>query len=45
MKYFVGGIFVSSVVMDSLLWGVARILHGLPLWHSEPNDSYAILIV
>jgi hypothetical protein len=28
--------------MDSPLWEVARILHGLPLWHSEPNNPFSI---
>jgi hypothetical protein len=42
LEYFIAGIFVSSAVMDSPLWGVARLLHGLPLWHSEPNNPYAI---
>jgi len=42
LEYFVAGIFVSSAVMDSPLWGVARVLHGLPLWHSEPNNPFAI---
>lgn len=42
LEYFIAGIFVSSAVMDSPLWGVARLLHHLPLWHSEPNNPYAI---
>jgi hypothetical protein len=50
-ELFVAGALISSAVMDSPLWGVSRLLHGLPLWHIEgdnlfvPTQSFAQWIV
>lgn len=33
VELFVAGALISSVVMDSPLWGVLRLEHGLPLWY------------
>lgn len=42
LEYFVASVFISSAVMDSPLWGVTRLLHGLPLWHNESSNQFAI---
>ena len=40
VELFVAGALISSVVMDSPLWGTARIdVHELPLWHID-NSQY-----
>jgi hypothetical protein len=44
VELFVAGALISSVVMDSPLWGVIRIdAHALPLWYlNTPNaESFA----
>ena len=33
-ELFVAGVLLSTAVMDSPLWGVMRLAHNLPLWHS-----------
>jgi hypothetical protein len=40
-ELFIAGVLISSAVMDSPLWGVARSLHGLPLWHIEGDNLFA----
>jgi len=45
IELFVAGALISSVVMDSPLWGVIRVDgHDLPLWHiimNENEESFA----
>jgi hypothetical protein len=40
VELFIAGALISSVVMDSPLWGVVRIYeHALPLWHIDMNQD------
>jgi hypothetical protein len=40
IELFVAGALISSVVMDSPLWGVIRVdEHGLPLWHMNIHEN------
>jgi len=32
-ELFIASILISSAIMDSPLWGVAKLMHNLPLWH------------
>lgn len=45
VELFVAGALISSVVMDSPLWGTVRIdVHTLPLWHidnSQDSESFS----
>lgn len=45
VELFVAGALISSVVMDSPLWGTVRIdVHVLPLWHidnSQDSESFS----
>lgn len=45
VELFVAGALISSVVMDSPLWGTVRIeVHALPLWHidnSQDSESFS----
>lgn len=41
VELFVAGALISSVVMDSPLWGVLRLEHGLPLWYmNEIGENF-----
>jgi len=41
LELFVAGALISSVIMDSPLWGVTRSGHGLPLWHiNERGENF-----
>lgn len=40
LELFIAGILVSTAVMDSPVWGIARISHGLPLWHADASGSH-----
>ena len=41
VELFVAGALISSVVMDSPLWGVLRLEHGLPLWYmNEAGQNF-----
>ena len=33
LELFVAGALISSIIMDSPLWGVIRLEHHLPLWY------------
>ena len=39
-ELFIASMLISSAIMDSPLWGVVRIMHGLPLWHMENGINY-----
>ena len=39
LEYLVAGTLISSTVMDSPLWGVAKLLHGLRLWHESFSST------
>jgi hypothetical protein len=40
VELFVAGALLSSIVMDSPLWGMVRIYeHALPLWHFDLNED------
>jgi hypothetical protein len=41
VELFIAGILISSAVMDSPMWGVMRLWHGLSLWHAEGMNLYA----
>lgn len=38
-ELFVAGALISSIVMDSPIWGVTRLAHNLPLWYMDENDK------
>jgi hypothetical protein len=41
VELFVAGALISSVIMDSPLWGVLRLEHGLPLWYmNESGENF-----
>lgn len=39
LELFVVGALISSVIMDSPLWGVIRLEHGLPLWYMDAKGE------
>jgi hypothetical protein len=39
-ELFLASILISSAVMDSPLWGVMRLAHGLPLWHIAEGVNF-----
>lgn len=39
-ELFIASILISSAVMDSPLWGVMRLVNGLPLWHMENGQNF-----
>jgi hypothetical protein len=39
-ELFIASILISSAIMDSPLWGVMRLAHGLPLWHIEDGQNF-----
>lgn len=39
-ELFLAGVLISSAIMDSPLWGVMRLVHGLPLWHMVGNINF-----
>ncbi|MCS4538955.1 MAG: hypothetical protein HYY67_08880 [Thaumarchaeota archaeon] len=39
-ELFVAGFLISTAVMDSPLWGVARLLRGSPLWHGDQTGNH-----
>ena len=41
LELFIAGILISSVVMDSPMWGAMKLWHGLPLWHVEGKNNFA----
>jgi hypothetical protein len=41
LELFIAGILISSVVMDSPLWGAMKLWHGLPLWHVDGKNNFA----
>jgi hypothetical protein len=43
LELFLAAFLISTVVMDSPLWGVERrIAHGLSLWHGIPNANTTV---
>ena len=43
VELFVAGALLSSIVMDSPLWGMVRIYeHALPLWEIDLNEDMDI---
>ena len=44
LELFVAGVLISTVVMDSPLWGFERkFFHGLPLWDGIPPFTYNVV--
>lgn len=39
-ELFIASILISSTIMDSPLWGVMRLAHGLPLWHIQDGVNF-----
>lgn len=39
LELFVAGALISSVIMDSPLWGVLRLEHDLPLWYMDSDGQ------
>jgi len=39
LELFVAGALISSIVMDSPLWGVIRLEQGLPLWYTDGKNE------
>jgi hypothetical protein len=37
-ELFVAGALISSIIMDSPIWGVIRLEHDLPLWYSTMEN-------
>jgi hypothetical protein len=41
LELFIAGALISSVIMDSPLWGVIRLGHHLPLWYmNEKGENF-----
>lgn len=38
-ELFVAGALISSIVMDSPIWGIIRLEHSLPLWYMDENGQ------
>lgn len=39
LELFIAGALISSIIMDSPLWGVIRLGHQLPLWYLDGNGE------
>ena len=39
LELFIAGALISSIIMDSPLWGVIRLGHHLPLWYLDENGE------
>jgi hypothetical protein len=39
LELFIAGALISSIIMDSPLWGVIRLEHQLPLWHRNEHGE------
>ena len=39
LELFIAGALISSIIMDSPLWGVIRLGHQLPLWYLDENGK------
>jgi hypothetical protein len=43
LQLLITGFLISTTVMDSPLWGIVRLWHGLPLWHSDQAPTFSIV--